>query len=254
MNRLIVASTGLLFGSLVATAVLAEDVSDLVSRLGEESEIWPSYSSGGVQSALQRSGGLGEDFAANSAFGKEASTFGFAERSPEARMFLAGTLYAESLAFTQDGQYEAATDRLLALQEIVDKAEGPAALRAYLQRITEIIAEAVYDRRAMAEFLALLQPQMDDFATRKSADMQILLQTGAWLVDLSVAAAAGDHRYLRQKMRIAFTIGEMERMEAPKGVLDGLRTIEEIAGRDQVEKRDVEKIAREVKRIQSLLG
>jgi hypothetical protein len=43
-------------------------------------------------------------------------------------------------------------------------------------------------------------------------------------------------------------------MEAPKGVLDGLRTIEEIAGRDQVEKRDVEKIAREVKRIQSLLG
>ncbi len=106
----------------------------------------------------------------------------------------------------------------------------------------------------MVEFLALLQPQLDGFAASNSSDMQILFQTGAWLVDLSVAATAGDYRYLAQKMRIAYTIEEMERMEAPKGVLDGLRTIEEIAGRDQVEKRDVEKIAREVKRIQSLLG
>ena len=160
MNRLIVVSTSLLFGGLTATAVMAEDVSDLTSRLNEKSEIWASYSSGGVQSALQRSGGLGEDFAANSAFGNDASTFGFAERSPEARMFLAGTLYAEALAFTQDGQYEAATDRLLALQDIVNKADAPAALRGYIQRTTEIIAEAVYDRRAMVEFLVLLQPQL----------------------------------------------------------------------------------------------
>jgi hypothetical protein len=254
MNKLIAVLVSSLVGAVVTTAVMAEDVSDLTSRLGEKTEIWASYNSGGVQSALQRSGGLGEDFAANSAFGKDASTFGFAERSPEARMFLAGTLYAEALAFTQDSQYEAATDRLLALQDIVNKAEGPAALRGYLQRTTEIIAESVYDRRAMVEFLALLQPQLDDFAANKSSDMRILFQTGAWLVDLSVAATAGDHRYLNQKMRIAYTIEEMERMEAPKGVLDGLRAIEEIAGRDQVEKRDVEKIAREVKRIQSLLG
>ncbi|HSG96464.1 MAG: hypothetical protein GWP60_05670 [Gammaproteobacteria bacterium] len=254
MNRLIVVSVSLLFGGLIATAVMAQDVSDLTNRLGEKSEIWASYSSTGVQSALKRSGGLGEDFAANSAFGADASTFGFAERSPEARMFLAGTLYAEALAFTQDGQYEAATDRLLALQDIVNKAEAPVALRGYIQRTTEIIAQSRYDRRAMVEFLALLQPQLDGFAASNSSDMQILFQTGAWLVDLSVAATAGDYRYLAQKMRIAYTIEEMERMEAPKGVLDGLRTIEEIAGRDQVEKRDVEKIAREVKRIQSLLG
>ena len=254
MNRLIVVSVSLLFGGLIATAVMAQDVSDLTNRLGEKSEIWASYSSTGVQSALKRSGGLGEDFAANSAFGADASTFGFAERSPEARMFLAGTLYAEALAFTQDGQYEAATDRLLALQDIVSKADAPVALRGYIQRTTEIIAEAVYDRHAMVEFLVLLQPQLDGFAAGTSPDMQILFQTGAWLVDLSVAATAGDYRYLAQKMRIAYTIEEMERMEAPKGVLDGLRTIEEIAGRDQVEKRDVEKIAREVKRIQSLLG
>jgi hypothetical protein len=181
MNRLIVVSVSLLFGGLIATAVMAQDVSDLTNRLGEKSEIWASYSSTGVQSALKRSGGLGEDFAANSAFGADASTFGFAERSPEARMFLAGTLYAEALAFTQDGQYEAATDRLLALQDIVNKAEAPVALRGYIQRTTEIIAQSRYDRRAMVEFLALLQPQLDGFAASNSSDMQILFQTGAWL-------------------------------------------------------------------------
>lgn len=254
MNRHIAMMLKLLIGVLAATAVVAEEGTDLTSRIGEKSEIWASYSSGNLQSAMQRSGGLGEGFTANSAFGEDASTFGFAERSPEARMFLAGTLYAEALALTQDGQYEAATDRLLALQDIVNKAEGPAALRGYLQRTTEIIAESVYDRRAMVEFLALLQPQLDGFAANNSSDMQVLFQTGAWLVDLSIAATAGDYRYLNQKMRIAYTIEEMERMEAPKGVLDGLRTIEKIAGRNQVEKRDVEKIAREVKRIQSLLG
>lgn len=254
MNRLIILLVNLLFGSLIASAVMAQDAEELKGLLGEKTKIWASYSSGSVQSALQYSGGLDENFAANSTFGTDASTFGFAERSPEARMFLAGSLHAEALALTRDGQYEAATDRLLALQDIVDKAGAPASLRAYLQRTTEIIAESVYDRPAMVEFLSLLQPQLDDFAASKSSDMQILFQTGAWLVDLSVAAIAGDHRYLNQKMRIAYTIEEMERMEAPKGVLDGLRTIEEIAGRDQVEKRDVEKIAREVKRIQSLLG
>lgn len=254
MNRHIAVILKLLIGGLVVTAVGAEEGKDLTSRIGEKSEIWASYSSGSLQSAMQRSAGLGKDFAANSAFGEDASTFGFAERSPEARMFLAGTLYAEALAFTRDGQYEAATDRLLALQEIADKAGAPASLHAYLNRTAEIIAEKVYDRPALVEILGLLQPQLDDFAAGRSANMQILFQTGAWLVDLSVAAMAGDHRYLNQTLRIAYTIEEMERMEAPKGVLDGLRAIGEVAGRDQVNKRDVEKIAREIKRIQSLLG
>ena len=75
MNRHIAVLLNLLVGGLVATAVMAEEGKDLTGRIGEKGETWASYSSGSVQSAIQHTAGLGEDFAANSAFGQEASTY-----------------------------------------------------------------------------------------------------------------------------------------------------------------------------------
>ena len=46
----------------------------------------------------------------------------------------------------------------------------------------------------------------------------------------------------------------MKRMDAPKGVLNALQKINEIAGKAEIDDKDVERIQRQVKKIQLILG
>ena len=86
-------------------------------------------------------------------------------------------------------------------------------------------------------------------------DKLILFRAGSWLVDMSLTAAANDKQLIKQgKPQLVYFIKEMKRMDAPKGVLKSLEKIDGIATKDEIDEKDVERVLKQVKKIQTILG
>lgn len=215
---------------------------------------WMAYSSTPVLDTLSKTASLGDLAKKQSVVGKSGSALGFAEKSPEARFFLAGALYAEALALLQGGEYGEAANRLAALAAVSNKLTVPTSLEHYLNRMQQLIATRSLDQAALVEMLGLLQPIFDDYAGSQSEDKRFLFQTGAWLVDLSLASASGNYTLLKQPVRLSQTSERMRRMDAPKGALDALGEIREIAKQKEIGERDGQRVQRLVRKLQDMLG
>ena len=242
----------LMFASCLAVAAHAAD-KNLFENKSPVVD-WLAYSSGPAQEALASAMALDETVARQSILAKPGSALGFAEKSPEARFFLMGSLTAEALALVRTGQYEEAGSRLSSLAAVAKKLDVPAGLDHYVSRVRQLIASEPRNRTALVEMLALLQPLLDDYAGSQSEDKRFLYQTGAWLADLSLASASGNYVLLKQPIRLDQTLERMRRLDAPKGTLDALGEIGEIAKQKEIGERDGKRVQRLVRKLQDMLG
>jgi hypothetical protein len=215
---------------------------------------WMAYSSTPTQEVLAVTANLGDLAKKEAVMGTNGSALGFAQKSPEARFFLAGSLYAEALALTQSGEYEEADKRLAALISVCKQLAITPALEHYLKRMRQMVSAQSHDRASLVDMLALAQPLLDDFAGSQSEDKRFLFQTGAWLVDMSLASASGNTMLLKQPVRIGQTLRRMQSMEAPKGVLEALGEIQKIAEKGEIGKSDAKRAQQLVRKIQDILG
>jgi hypothetical protein len=215
---------------------------------------WLAYSSSATQQALSPQVNVGDAVMAQSILGQSATTLGFAEKSPEARTFLTGALYAEALALTRAGRMAEATKRLDALVDLTAQLHIAPATNQYLYRVQHLLQRESYSPAALAEMLSLAQPFLDAHNAAQGRNMLLLFQTGAWLADYAMIAGSGDYQYLRQPMMLGRTLREMERLEAPKGVLDALREIRALTAGKGLGEREAREVQRLVRKMQELLG
>ena len=103
----------------------------------------------------------------------------------------------------------------------------------------------------VAEFLALFQPLFEDFAKSRGEAQLTLFGAGAWLVDMSLAA--GDKSLLHQPQKVEYFRREMQRLNAPKGVLDALNELGQLAAKREMTDGDVSNILKLVKDVQTIL-
>jgi hypothetical protein len=214
------------------------------------------FDSNSFQSGITSDKKLGTLAKEQSAIGGKATAFGFAAKSEEAKFFLIGSLYSEALAYLRSGDIALAADRLKAIETQFIAINVPSSLYNYISKTRNMLETKRYSAEVVGEFLSLFQPFFEDYAkgVGKGEDKLTLFRAGTWLVDMSLAAAAGDTNMLRQKAKLDYFNQEMKRMDAPKGVLDSLGEITKISGQKEIAERDAKQVLKLVKKIQSILG
>jgi hypothetical protein len=186
--------------------------------------------------------------------GSQALAFGFAAKSPEATFFLIGSLYAEAVAYIRSGNLDLAAQRLAAIETESIKLQVPSALYNYVSRLRNLVETQRYPAEVLGEFAALLQPFLEEYGVSQSADRRTLLRAGAWLVDMSLAAAAGDKELLKQVSALHYFSSELQRLQAPKGVLDALAEFTAIVSKPDLNEQDVARVLTLVQTMQTVLG
>ena len=248
-------ATAALLAVLTAPAVFPQDKPVLPEELKLEGGV-VIFDSSTFQSEIRSGKSLGELAKEHSTIGEKATAFGFAAKSEEAKFFTIGALYAESLAYLRGGDTDMAAKRLQAIEKEFIVLDVPNSLFNYISKTRNLIETKRYPMEALGEFLALFQPLFEDYAKGKvkGEDFLTLFRSGSWLVDMSLAAAAGDIKMLKQKATLDYFISEMKRMDAPKGVLDALEGIAKISGQEDIPERDTRQVLKLVGEIQSILG
>src|SRR5512137_394731 len=75
------------------------------------------FDSNAFQSGIQATAGLAPLADGMSLYGKGGQAMGFAAKSEEAKTFLIGSFYSESLAYIRAGKYDLAVERLKAMEK-----------------------------------------------------------------------------------------------------------------------------------------
>lgn len=212
------------------------------------------FDSARFQSAIGTDGALGVMAKQNSVIGDPSVAFGFAEKSDEAKFLIIGALYSEAIAYLKGGQYDACAKRLGSIEKEFISLQVPSSLYNYVSKTRNLVELKKLDTATLLDFLSLFQPFFEDYAKGQSADKLTLFRTGTWLVDLGLAASAGNKALLKQTERIEYFVNEMKRMDAPKGVIESLETIRQISLKNDITDRDTDTVVKMVKKIQTTLG
>jgi len=213
-----------------------------------------NFDSSQFQASINSDESLGSLALQNTSIDEGAVEFGFAAKSEEAKFFIIGTLFSESLAYLRGGNNQMAVNRLKAMErEFIEIGVTPS-LYNYITKLRNMVETERYEGKVITEIFSLFQPFFEDFAKGRNDDNRLLFQTGSWLVDMSLAAASGNKGLLVQTEKLKFLSEEMKRMDAPKGVIDALADITNISAKKEIEDRDTKKVLKLVKKMQSLLG
>ena len=206
------------------------------------------------QAAIGTDGALGVLAKQNSVIGDPNVSFGFAEKSDEAKFLIIGALYSEAIAYLKGGDYGASAKRLQSIEQEFINLRVPPSLYNYVSKTRNLVELKKLDTATLMDFLSLFQPFFEDYAKAQGADKLTLFRTGTWLVDLGLAASAGNKALLKQTERIEYFVNEMKRMDAPKGVIESLETIRQISLKNDITDRDADTVVKMVKKIQTTLG
>jgi len=247
MNLIII--WGLLFTTEAFSQEARVPPKDIGASIGES--YFNSYK---FQSGIKTGKSLGALAKEHSTIGEQASSFGFAAKSEEAKFFIIGALYSETIAYLKSGNLDLAAKRLESIEKEFISLRVPSSLYNFVTKARNLIQTKKYKPEVLGEFLSLFQPFYEDYAKGKGEDKLILFRAGSWLVDMSLTAAAGDKELLRQKGTLDYLTKEMKRMDAPKGVMDALDEISKISVKQEITDRDTKEVLSLVKKIQNILG
>jgi hypothetical protein len=212
------------------------------------------FNSARFQSSLRSATDLGTLAQKNPAINEQAVTFGFAEKSAEAKFFIIGTLYTEALAYLQSDNLDEAAKRLAAIDRELINLQAPGALYNYLSQTRNLVERKQYSAEVLTDFLALFQPFFDDYARSRGDDKLTLFRTGTWLVDMSLAAAGQDTEGLKRPGQARYFSQVLQRLNAPKGVLDALERLTRITEKAELTDADMKEVLKLIKEIQTILA
>src|SRR5712691_10796101 len=151
------------------------------------------------QVGMARAPEFGTFVAAHPALREPTAVVGFTPQAARTAYFRMGTRYAEALAALQGGALEVAAPRLDLLIQAVASVQAPHALPQYLREMYTLLQSRQYEAAVLARFLALFEPLYEDAYARTDTEEGLLLfRAGAWVENLSLAAAAGDRASVRQ--------------------------------------------------------
>jgi hypothetical protein len=108
-----------------------------------------------------------------------------------------GILYAEACATLSSGDVEGTLQRLDLLVRTLASVQAPSILPRYLHQLRTALQSQQSPEQDIT--LALFEPLYDDaYAGVDTREQRLLFRVGAWLENISLAAAAGDPTALRR--------------------------------------------------------
>jgi hypothetical protein len=220
------------------------------------------------QRQIQPAQGLGTFVAAHSALREPAAIAAFTPQAARTAFVRLGTLYAEALATLASDDVEATSLRLVMLVQILVRVQAPPVLPQYLRTVHGLlppwarVLEGEKDRKAMlpgekvATILALFEPLYEDAYAGANAQEPIrLFQAGAWLENMSLAAAARDAAALRyggaalEEVRNTLT-----HIHAPPEALTALARVQRLLAQSALTEDELRTIQNLVQDIQERLS
>ena len=208
------------------------------------------------QAQLQPSGELGVLVATRPVGGAPMPMVGFTpEAMPITTWVRLGTEYADTLAALVSGQVDVAASHLNVLVQTLEAVQAPPVLSQYLSTIQPVLSQQTYDSRTLAQFVALFEALYDTaYAQDPMADEVILFRAGAWLENLSLAAAVGAKAVLQQTQRTKTLDGVLSRLEVPPTTRRALHQLHDLLTRPALTDQDVKAIRGLVGEIQQGLS
>jgi hypothetical protein len=205
------------------------------------------------QAGIQSQTALGTLVAEHSTLGEQAVTLGFA-RQPGLRPYRVGLLYVEALVALHSSHFELAAQRLTALEQALLEEQAPAFLSAYINALRSLVEPHRAVHPAPVALLAPFEAAYAEYARGQEGERLILFRFGAWLGNMSLAAAAGDSAALRQGNLTPDFSRAMRRLSVPQGVRDALDRLDQLLTQPALTERDIAEVLKLVKKSQRLLG
>ena len=253
----------------VVTAVLALSLSLNVwlgTSLWETPAERPQLPEGGVgdaylravryQARIQRTTDVGMLARAYPAPGSQAVALGFGGMSDEAKFFILGTRYAETVAYLQSDQLEAEAKReaVASLAQALLHMQAPPAFALYVSTLQELLGSGRATPQVLSDMLALLQSLCEEYAQSTGEERLLLFRAGVWLVDLRLTAAAREKTLLQQPAAVRYFRTALERWNVPPGVLDALDQIGRSTAQPAITDADITEILKQIEQIQTILS
>lgn len=188
-------------------------------------------------------------FVAAQETGTEPKLYSFAKKSTREKSFILGTLYAEALASAYSGDLDAATKRWQTMDQALAQTAEP--LLSYRRNMREWLQQKPPALEQFQALLPLFEPTFENYVERDYDQTLPLFQAGAWMTNMRLAAEAGDVDGLRRGSAVDYFL---ERLDAPKGVEDGLRRLDELMEKETLSEREIKSVIKTVKKMQQILG
>jgi hypothetical protein len=168
---------------------------------------------------------------------------GFTPHATRSTLVRTGILYADTVAALQSGAVEAAEERLRLLTQAATSLQASPALAQYLRAMQAMLQRQPPTDNTMAQLVALFEPLYAQvYATDPTAAPCVLFQAGAWLENLSLAAAAGDQKAVRQAPVVQSLYDALHPLKVPDAVLDTLHQLHARVARQPVTAEDLRAI------------
>jgi hypothetical protein len=185
---------------------------------------------------------------------EQSTSFGFGGKSLQARFFLIGTLYSEAMANLQGDDPKSAEDKLDIIRTEFISLNAPPALYNYVNQVINFLKTGKYNPEIVMEFMAMFQPLLHDYAMENGNEKGLMFQAGLWFVNAGLAAAAGDETMLGTSAKFKYFLTEFQRLEAPKGALDALKSLVEITEKKKMSESDLDEARKLINKVQLLLS
>jgi hypothetical protein len=165
---------------------------------------------------------------------------GFTPHATRSTFVRIGILYADTLAALKSGTVEAAEDRLRPLTQAVTSLQAPPALAQYLREMQTMLQRQPLTDHTTTQFVALFEPLYAQvYATDPTAAAWVLFQAGAWLENLSLAAAVGDQGALQQAPVVQSLHDALRPLNVPDAVLKALEHLRALVAHQPMTAEDL---------------
>ena len=208
------------------------------------------------QAEMPRVQALGTVVAASPPLQEPAAVVGFTPQAASPAFFRIGTLYAEALAALQGGAREIAASRLDLLTQALARVQAPRALAQYLGEMKSLLHSQRYEDAVVARFLALFEPLYEDaYARDGMTEGVVLFRAGAWLENMSLAAAAGDAAAVKRAGQAVDEVSTaLARLRAPREVLEALERLRPLVARQPLTDQEMNAVRTLIRDIQAMVS
>jgi hypothetical protein len=207
------------------------------------------------QAQMQHPNALGSVVAARPVPQLPRAMVGFTPHATRKTFVYMGILYADMLAALQSGAVQAAAHRLHLLTQALASIQAPPALPQYLREMHTLLQQQLTTDKTTVQFVALFEPLYAHvYATDPTTAAWVLFQTGAWLENLSLAAAAGDQAAVRQAQAMQSWRDALRPLNMPRAVLDDLEQLHGLVARQPLTAEDLSAIQTLVDTIKTQLS
>jgi hypothetical protein len=207
------------------------------------------------QVGLPHAATLGTLVAARPVLSASPPAVGFTPQAARTAYLRMGIRFAEAVAALHSGAAEATASRLDVLLQTLMTVQAPPTLAQYLRVLQTLLHHQQYPGDALAPFLGLFESLYEDAYTQTSGEEVRLFRIGAWVENMTLAAAVDAPTALRQEgQAIAQVRRVLTQFQAPHEALDTLAQIDHLLRQPRLTARDVNTMHTLLQHLQQMLG